>query len=751
MVDRRKIIWALPCHGTLMAVGFAAAAVPALAQERASAAEQVAINTLPAVVVSGSRSERRVRDLPASVEVIDAAQLEAGQSSDIRDLAKTLPNVSVQRAPARFSLAGNATGRDTNAGFNIRGLEGNRVLFLVDGIRLPRSYVFGSNAFGRDTVDVTLLKRVELIKGSASALYGSDGLAGLVNFVTQEPGDFLSNNQSLGGKAGLAYSGDNQGIKASATVAGQATQSVQWLITLGADRAKALDNLGSNDAANIDRTTPNPQRDRGQTALGKLVFRPSAEQKHSLTLEHVDKHFNYELLSARAKAPLTATSTLNANSFTTQERDRFTWMGDFSWQTPAFDQLQTVLSAQRAHSREVANEDRNTAADRVRDVTYDEKTLQLGVQAGKTIRMQGGLNGWVQKITYGAEQVTTRVSNLNTGVTPPFGETFPLKRFPDTRESTQAVYVQDEWISDAWSITPAVRHDRFDIQADQAGFVPPAASIKGSATSPKLGALWRVAPQWSVFGSYGTGFRAPNASQINAFFENLTSFYKTVPNPNLKPEKSRNIELGVRGQVAGLKLDAAVFSGRYRNLIADSQQVGGAGVAGNPTVFQSVNIGQARIHGFEFKGDYVWTKSAQGGLSTPFAYGQTKGEDLQTGRPLNSVNPAKLYVGLQYATAAWDLRLDVIRHAAKKAADVNSAASVNPPNTQFLTPAATTLDLGGQWRIRKDVRLNLAVNNLTDKKYWMWSDVRGLAASSTVADAYSQPGRHVNASLVVDF
>jgi hemoglobin/transferrin/lactoferrin receptor protein len=75
---------------------------------------------------------------------------------------------------------------------------------------------------------------------------------------------------------------------------------------------------------------------------------------------------------------------------------------------------------------------------------------------------------------------------------------------------------------------------------------------------------------------------------------------------------------------------------------------------------------------------------------------------------------------------------------------------------QFLTPAATTLDVHGQWRVRKDLRLNFGVSNLTDQKYWNWSDVQGVAANPTapllpVVDAYTQPGRHVNLSLVADF
>ena len=125
--------------------------------------------------------------------------------------------------------------------------------------------------------------------------------------------------------------------------------------------------------------------------------------------------------------------------------------------------------------------------------------------------------------------------------------------------------------------------------------------------------------------------------------------------------------------------------------------------------------------------------------------------DTVTGRPVNSVNPARLNAGLKYDTAGWSARLDVTHRAAKKSGDIDNASAVTPPATQFATPAATTLDVSAQWRIRKDLRLNAGIFNLTDRKYWNWSDVRGLAANTTVADAYTQPGRNLRVSLVADF
>ena len=61
------------------------------------------------------------------------------------------------------------------------------------------------------------------------------------------------------------------------------------------------------------------------------------------------------------------------------------------------------------------------------------------------------------------------------------------------------------------------------------------------------------------------------------------------------------------------------------------------------------------------------------------------------------------------------------------------------------------VDVTAQWRIRKDLRLNVGLYNLTDKKVWRWSDVRGLATSSPVLDAYTQPGRSAKVTLVAEF
>jgi hemoglobin/transferrin/lactoferrin receptor protein len=723
--------------------GFAAHAQPA-----APASVQVAV--LKDVVVSGSRTEQSVEDIPQTIDVINAADIEQGQIRDIRDVAKNIPNVSVRRAPARFGLAQGDTGREGNAGFNIRGLEGNRVLMMVDGIRIPRSYAFTPNSFGRDSVSIDLIKRIEIVKGPASALYGSDGIAGLVNFITNEPDDYLKDGKSLGGRASIGYSGDNSETAVSGTIAGRANEALAWQLSVATSSGKELKNKGETGGTGLNRTEPNPQTDKANSLLAKVVLNPTSSQKHAITFEHVDKKSEYNLLTARSATVLDSYSTGR------MDRDRLTWDAKYKVNTALTDNIQTVLSYQDAKSNDYTYERRTALPqERVRDTTYSERTLQASIQADKTIRMSGNS---AQKITYGLDYISADIENLQTGLVPPAGETFPLKRFPDTKESATALYVQDEFIVGDWSVTPGVRADSFKIDAAQAGFPVPAVSLSGSAVSPKVGVIYRASPRWTVFGNYASGFRAPNAGQVNGFFQNLAGGYRTVPNPNLKPEKSRNVEFGVRGRLDQLSFDTAVFYGRFKDLIQDGATVSGTfGNPANPAVIQSINIDNATISGFEIKGAMNWGKVGNGQLSTPFAYGYTRGTVKNTGKPLDTIDPAKLVVGVKYETASWDVRLDASHHSAKKFSDISAQTiAAAPPAVpvafpQFAVPSATTLDLTGQWRISKTLRVNAGIINLTDKKYWNWSDVRGVAANSSFRDAYSQPGRYFNVSLVADF
>lgn len=700
------------------------------------------VRTLKPTVVSASRSEQSPDELPVTIDLIGREQIEARQMQDIRDLVSDLPNVSVERGPVRFGVVGGAqTGRAHNAGFNIRGLDGNRVLLLVDGIRQPRTYGFqNESSLGRDYFDLSLYKRVEIVRGPASALYGSDGVGGLVNFITKDPFDFIGDGARIGGQGSIGYSGDRNGWQGSATVAGRASDTLGWLLSASAGRADELDNMATHDAPNATRTRPNPQRDTSAALLGKLVFAPDGATRHALTLEHVDKRTDYNLLSNVVATAPTATSVVAANGTSDMARDRLTYDGRWQVNTVGADELRAVLGYQDARSTEYAFQDRFTAVDRFRSTDYGERALQGSLQASKLVRTGADQ---AHRITYGLDYLRSEVRNLQTGT-----GVADAKRFPDTTESSAALFVHDEFVAGAWTFTPGLRLDRFDIDASQAGFAGTAVSLSGSALSPKLGAMFHVSPQWSVYGNFASGFRAPTAGQVNAYFENLAGpgfYYRTLPNPNLRPEKSRNVEVGVKGRFDRLTLEAAAFAGRFKDFIEDLQPVSGSGTSpADPQIYQAVNLGKVHISGFEIKGRAHWGQWAGGSVSTPFAYGRTQGYNVETGAPLNSIVPARLSVGAVYEQPSWSSTFTVNHYAAKARDDISGA-------TQFATPAATVLDWSAQWRLRRDLRLNVGIYNLTDRKYWRWSDVLGQTTGAASLDAFTQPGRYARVSIVKDF
>ncbi len=161
---------------------------------------------LPPVTVVATRTATPVDQVPATVSVITDEEIERQLFTDIKDLVKYEPGVSVVSQPARFGRAG-------NEGFTIRGLGGDRVLIVVDGVRTPDGFVFGAQSVGRGGYsDLDLMKSVEILRGPASALYGSDGVAGAVAFTTKDPEDFLEAGRSWAARARVGYNSADEGL-----------------------------------------------------------------------------------------------------------------------------------------------------------------------------------------------------------------------------------------------------------------------------------------------------------------------------------------------------------------------------------------------------------------------------------------------------------------------------------------------------------------------------------------------------------
>jgi hemoglobin/transferrin/lactoferrin receptor protein len=723
MIDRQPSPQAarrLAARVSAAALACALAASPALAADTPPADEDRDL-----VTVTATRTPVLISDVPATVTVITAETIADQLATDIKDLIRFEPGISVRRAPTRFGAAQGVTGRDGNAGFNIRGLEGNRVLIQVDGVRVPDGFEFGAQSAGRgDYVDLGTIKSVEILRGPASALYGSDGLAGAVSFVTSDPRDFLIGGRSFGGIARAGYDSADDQFSETGIVAGE---SGAWsgMVAYTRRDGHELDNKGSNESPNASRTAPNPQDTRSNAVLAKIVFAPDDANRIRLTYDHLDGRVSTNVLSGISNAvtiPATGVIGLTARDRTRRDRVALDWRYTG---TGLIDSAQVTAWYQDGENRQFTAEDRNTAADRTRLNTFENRVYGASAE----LRSDFATGALTHKLVYGGDVSVTRQKGLRDGTVPTAPDVFPTRAFPITDYTLAGAYVADEiGIADGVvTLFPALRFDHYALTPKHGAMV-------------KLGAL-------RVFGNYARGFKAPSPTQVNQFFDNPNGAqfaYRSLPNPDLRPETSETFEAGARIVTPLVSAGVTGFTGSYRNFISQEQIGTHAGSPADPIIFQFINLARARIKGVEGKIDVTPVAGVTGRLAVSYAKGTSTGAN-GVKSPLATIDPVKLVGGIGYD--APDRRFGGQLIATYSARKPSSAAA----STAYRPDGFTILDATAYVRVADMLTVRAGIFNIFDKKYAWWSDVRGLADSSTVKDAYTQPGRNASVSLTAKF
>ncbi len=682
---------------------------------------------LDAVTSTATRNPTAINDVAGTVSVITAEELERRNANSMQDIVRYEPGVSVSNSPTRVG-AGN---------FTIRGIGGNRVLVLVDGFTAP-DYIDASagGLYTRDFFDIDSMKRVEIIRGPSSALYGSDGLGGVVSYVTKDPADYLD----LFGKDWYAslkggYDSSDESFMESAT---------------GAVRAGNVEMLGlytRRDGHEVEPNssyTANPIDYESNSFLAKLVFNGPDSNKLTFTGQLDNKQADIRLLSEE-------TGSVN-RSEATDDTDRYFVSAAYSHQTPTpiADRMELKIGYTKLDRVEHTEQLRSgSTVRRVSDLHFNQEILSGDFQFGLT-RNWAGIE---HEFTYGVTADYTETSrpryrtetNLLTNTTTNVVgfETFPNKNFPDTETVKAGVYVQDDIGIGRLNIIPALRFDYYslDTKIDQmflnsAGTNVPV-DMTETEVSPKLGATFALTEEYKIFAQYAHGFRAPPYDSANYAWQHTAFGYEIIPNPDLKPETSDGFETGLRGKFRdGSSFSAAVFYNMYEDFI---DQVF-LGTAGAPPLmqFQYQNLSEVTIYGAEAKGEYRFLP--EWALIGSLAY--ARGEDDQTGLPIDSVDPLKGILGLAYEGNGWGSQL-MATHAWRD--DRNATAG------NFEAPSYTVVDFMAYYDMSEHLTVNAGVFNIFDEEYYYAQDVAGLASGSALTGRYAQPGRNFGVNATVRF
>ncbi len=709
------------------------------------------VHELDREVVIATLAARAIIDVPNTVDVIDRKTMDERLIRDLKDLFRYEPGISVTSGFGRFGLGS----------IRIRGLGGNRVRIQTDGIPVSDAFAIGSfsNA-NRNFVDLDTLKQVEVLRGPGSALYGSDALGGVVSFVTKDPQDYLETGKRSHVGIKFGYEGDWNGVFGGATLAGGGDRW-SWLVAAGHRQGEAQENSGDRAVDGSLRTAPNPQSRDGRSLLAKLVYAPSDTQRLRLTVEGNEDASNTNLRSGLGFSAFTGAtvSALQADDLQTRARVSLEHEIDVL-EIPWADTLRWKIYRQDSETTQQTDETRTTAARvrqrRQRAFNVDQRVSGVDALAGKDVNI-GGVD---HALSYGIalarnesrQKRDGRAINLTTGVVTNVvsPDTYPVRDFPNSRTTTAALFVQDEMMfaDGAVRLIPALRIDRYSLRpavdaifaADNPGVA--VANLDKTSVAPKLGVVWHVAGDWSLFAGYARGFRAPPYNDVNIGFTNLAFGYTAIANPDLKPETSDGFEAGLRYTGDAMWFGVSIYENRYRDFIESLRFVGinDAGLQ----VFQSQNAADARIRGAELKAgvDFGAMREGLRGWSLRGSAAYAQGDDRSQERPLDTIDPLRGSLGLAFECATWGAEL----------AGTFAQSKTRVSDVALYRPAGYgVLDLLAHWQFAPGARVNLGVFNLGDKRYTDWADVPGVAATSATLDRYARPRRSLSLSVAIDW
>ena len=667
-------------------------------------------------VVSATRSEQLLTDVAASVSVISADDIEENIVKNVGEIFDYTPGVTVESDP-RYGVQS----------INIRGMEGNRVKIVIDGVSQANRFDSGQSFIqaGRLDIDPDMIKSVEVVKGAASSLYGSDAIAGIVAFETKDPSDFLDAGDNSGGHLKLGYYSVDRSFSQSVALANR-TGDLETLV--------AYTNRAGEEEQNFGE--PDPQETENNNVLVKLQYQLNENHRIEFTGEQVVSDTDTDL-------PLTSSWNESYSAADQSERQRLGAKYILSASNAVFDSMALQFDWQK--SKQVSETRRSTTttgprqpdASQLKDYFYAEEGYEFSAQFDKSFAFVG----MEHYLTYGLSYATRDIENTNIthSVKPDSSTGTKLYYYMPKAEDTKwGAYIQDQIVllNDALIITPGLRFDSFNTKPDNTDPTTKYNDVSGyepvdykeysdSAVTAKLGALYNLTDDTKVFAQISQGFRAPDFQELYYSFSNSTRKYKSEPNPDLKAESSISYETGLRGDFSAGNYEFAVFYSDYDNFIDSEVSYSDPAYIGGITTYK--NRDKATIKGAEIATN-LWLDSLIGafdGTTLRLAAAYTEGED-QDGLALNSVAPWNMVVGLNYdsPSANWGSSLKTVYTAKKGSSDINATATGN--EDQIENPSSTVVDLTAYYKPMEDLTLRAGVYNLTNEQYWSWSDVRGL-------------------------
>ncbi|MFQ2322308.1 TonB-dependent hemoglobin/transferrin/lactoferrin family receptor [Aeromonas dhakensis] len=661
------------------------------------------------MVVSGSRMEQKLEDVSGPISVITAEQIEEQVVSNVADLFRYEPGVTA---------LGGAGDAQT---FIIRGMGENRVKIVRDGVRENDAYKNGG--VGQSYFDTDMIKQVEVVKGPASAAYGSDALGGVIAITTKDAADFLKGRDSY--------------LDATSGYASSSHQKMAGFT--GALRTGELENL-LRYTWRDGGVTQNYDSDKNefdivsQAVLFKSQWNLSDSQFLKLTVDYFTEGQDPDAVD------LTKAGSVFNQPITDKDTDNLSLVLDhgIALQAPWVDRIDSKIYYARtkqtmdqyASSKYPVRPTNPYVTKNSLDHNgFEQKSLGAQVKFSKALDSQ--------RLAWGLEYEHTDNERTRFKAPTVAGdfEGYSELSFPSTTTEHGALWAFDELkFGERWVLTPGARYDYYRMNPDQ----DPAYTgenlkrFSEGEFSPKLGLVFKAHEAANLFAQYSHGYKTPMYDNAFSTLNHQAYGYRIEPNTNLKPESSDGIDLGVRGSAGGFSYEVATFYNKYDDFI----ELGQVSTEGRTAVYQYQNLDKATTKGAEAKADY-WLNdlvNVWGNLS----YIEGKDGD---GNYINSLSPLKGTLGVRLEQANWN-----INTALRFADDMSKVGKDAKGNDNIKSAGWGVVDIYAQFKPVQDLQFNVGVFNLFDKEYVNYESITGQSASASTSNK-TEPGRNLSARV----
>lgn len=649
-------------------------------EEAATETDEQILMPMERIVVTAGRQATRLIDTSQATTLINGEEL--------RSKAATIPVDALRGEPGVFV-------QQTTPGQGIpivRGLKGSEILHLVDGFRLNNAFFRNAPNQYFGLLDPINIDAVEVVRGPASTLYGSDALGGAVQVFTRRPQPTGGDAWHQGRVVARYATADDAFLGHTEIQSGTGNHAFKFSATyqnIGDRRT------GSGETIDVSDYT-------ARSGSFSWVWQPTVDDELSVDVQYTNQPNTNRVDALTVGFGQTEPSSL---IFQFEPNNRIFGKLKYTRHNPfAFAD---TLVIQTGFQQIIDNRRKLDIGDTAETREFNQSelfgtTLQLDKQLGDHF------------ITYGFEAYldTIRSSRFETELATSIGQAVPA-RFPDDSSfDSYAAYIHDQWQVNDWLRADfGLRYSLYDIDL-ASNFGTPTASLSPDDVTGNVAFTFFLNDEHRLIAGFSRGFRAPNIFDLGALGERPGNRFN-IANADLSPEQVFNYELGWRFQNQSIATEIFTFFSEADDLIT-SVLTGDITDTGRDVV-QSENLNGSELYGVEAGLD--WFINEQLALNAIINYVRaTENFEDGTSAPGDRIPPLNGRVGLVWEPSVrW--RIEPYLYAAAEQDRLSDRDIADTRIDPEGTPGFVTLNVTASWAARSDLDIRFRLENITDNSY----------------------------------